>query len=81
MNCKGWGFVSLKRTEINIDFYTIYKEEDFDFKIYLFIKSTALAPIVVEILMSRGSAYKIVTDSGIKLLKNSILARTILYNV
>ncbi len=59
--------MSLKRTEINIDFYTIYKEEGFWFKKKIFIKSTALAPIVVEILMSRGSAYKIVADSGIKL--------------
>jgi hypothetical protein len=28
------------------------------------LKTDTLAPIVVEILMSRGSAHKIVTDSG-----------------
>jgi hypothetical protein len=32
-------------------------------------KSCLLAPIEVEILMSRGSAYKIVTESGTMLAK------------
>jgi preprotein translocase subunit SecB len=40
-----------------------------DFEKNISFKPTALAPIVVEILMSRGSAYKIVADSGIKLQK------------
>ena len=34
-----------------------------------FMKTNAIAPIVVEILLCRGSARKIVTDSGIKLLE------------
>ena len=34
-------------------------------------KSRPLAPIAVEILISRGSAYKIVTDSGTMFPKNT----------
>ena len=36
---------------------------------HLLLKTTPLAPIEVEILLCRGSAQKIETDSGIKLLK------------
>ena len=43
------------------------------------MKTNAIAPIVVEILLCRGSAQKIVTDSGIKLLKK--LALHIMYKL
>lgn len=42
---------------------------------------TSIAQIVVEILLCRGSARKIETDSGIKLQIASSLAMTLLYNV
>ncbi len=40
-----------------------------------------LAPIAVEILLCRGSAQKIATDSGKKLLKNNIKPQKILNTI
>ncbi len=42
---------------------------------------TALAPIAVEILLCRGSAQKIGTDSGKKLQKNNIKTKKILNTI
>jgi len=39
------------------------------------MKPNALAPIVVKILVARGSGNKIATDSGIKLQKKMTLFR------
>ena len=49
----------------------------------LLINTTAIAPMGVKILLRRGSAQKIETNSGIKLLKTSkrFLKRNPIYKV
>ena len=44
------------------------------------IKYLPLAPIIVEILISRGSAYKIATDSGTMPAKKPNLSASETYN-
>jgi hypothetical protein len=56
----------------------LFKKSQFDYFYFSFLKnndkkakSFSLAPIEVEILISRGSAYKIVAESGTIIPKNA----------
>jgi hypothetical protein len=59
------------REKISTQILQIYADSKFDFAFFFLIiaKYISLAPIAVKILISRGSAYKIVTNSGTGVLK------------